>query len=31
MISLETFQQRRQALLAKMVPGSAALILRRLK
>jgi len=26
MISLETFQQRRQALLAKMVPGSAALI-----
>ena len=26
MISLETFQQRRQALLAKMAPGSAALI-----
>ncbi|MBW1214938.1 Xaa-Pro aminopeptidase [Pantoea allii] len=26
MISLENFQQRRQALLAKMVPGSAALI-----
>ncbi|WP_081049514.1 Xaa-Pro aminopeptidase [Pantoea stewartii] len=26
MISLETFQQRRQALLEKMVPGSAALI-----
>ncbi|TWD37461.1 Xaa-Pro aminopeptidase [Pantoea sp. SJZ147] len=26
MISLESFQQRRQALLAKMVPGSAALI-----
>ncbi|XAM73808.1 Xaa-Pro aminopeptidase [Pantoea stewartii] len=25
-MSLETFQQRRQALLAKMVPGSAALI-----
>ncbi|WP_313572058.1 Xaa-Pro aminopeptidase [Pantoea piersonii] len=26
MISLDTFQQRRQALLAKMAPGSAALI-----
>lgn len=26
MISLDSFQQRRQALLAKMVPGSAALI-----
>ncbi|MGE1562884.1 Xaa-Pro aminopeptidase [Pantoea septica] len=26
MISLDTFQQRRQALLAKMTPGSAALI-----
>ncbi|MGP4129642.1 aminopeptidase P N-terminal domain-containing protein [Pantoea tagorei] len=26
MISLDRFQQRRQALLAKMAPGSAALI-----